>query len=219
MNDTHLTVTGNLCETPKLRQTPSGAVVAELRVASTSRQWRADENRYVDGETSFYRVSCWGYLAANAATSFRKGDRVIVNGRLVLREYEGRDGVRRVSAEIDAKAVGHDLLYGTTTFARVVRSSPASAFGVAGSGSALGCAESGQSETAPRPGGRAGEDEELRMQPYVEVDGMIIDRDGQIISEHVVAEYVPVLDAEAEDGGGQPSADQSAEELAGSAAH
>ena len=217
MNDTYLTVTGNLCETPKLRQTPSGAVVAELRVACTSRQWRADENRYVDGETSFYRVSCWGYLAANAATSFRKGDRVIVNGRLVLREYEGRDGVRRVSAEIDAKAVGHDLLYGTTTFARVVRSSPASAFGVAGAAASTGAADSGPVEGAPRPDGRPGEDEELRLEPYVEVDGMIIDRDGQIISEHVVAEHVPGQDGGDGAGGGRPSEDEPAEELAGSA--
>jgi single-strand DNA-binding protein len=204
MNDSYLTITGNLCESPKLRQTPSGAVVSELRVACTSRQWRADENRYIDGETSFYRVSCWGYLAANAASSFRKGDRVIAHGRLSLREYEGRDGIRRVSAEIDARAVGHDLLYGTSTFARVVRSSPASALGIGGVDAVIRSA----SAAPQQPHG-----DDLQLQPYVEVDGMIIDRDGQIISEQVVAEHVPVIDSQDSNAAGQPGDD----ELAGSA--
>jgi single-strand DNA-binding protein len=210
MNDSYLTITGNLCESPKLRQTPSGAVVSELRVACTSRQWRADENRYIDGETSFYRVSCWGYLAANAASSFRKGDRVIAHGRLSLREYEGRDGIRRVSAEIDARAVGHDLLYGTSTFARVVRSSPASALGIGGVDAVIRSA----SAAPQQPHGDDGlPGDDLQLQPYVEVDGMIIDRDGQIISEQVVAEHVPVIDSQDSNAAGQPGDD----ELAGSA--
>jgi single-strand DNA-binding protein len=210
MNDSYLTNTGNLCESPKLRQTPSGAVVSELRVACTSRQWRADENRYIDGETSFYRVSCWGYLAANAASSFRKGDRVIAHGRLSLREYEGRDGIRRVSAEIDARAVGHDLLYGTSTFARVVRSSPASALGIGGVDAVIRSA----SAAPQQPHGDDGlPGDDLQLQPYVEVDGMIIDRDGQIISEQVVAEHVPVIDSQDSNAAGQPGDD----ELAGSA--
>jgi single-strand DNA-binding protein len=210
MNDSYLTITGNLCESPKLRQTPSGAVVSELRVACTSRQCRADENRYIDGETSFYRVSCWGYLAANAASSFRKGDRVIAHGRLSLREYEGRDGIRRVSAEIDARAVGHDLLYGTSTFARVVRSSPASALGIGGVDAVIRSA----SAAPQQPHGDDGlPGDDLQLQPYVEVDGMIIDRDGQIISEQVVAEHVPVIDSQDSNAAGQPGDD----ELAGSA--
>jgi single-strand DNA-binding protein len=197
MNDSYLTITGNLCESPKLRQTPSGAVVSELRVACTSRQWRADENRYIDGETSFYRVSCWGYL-------------VIAHGRLSLREYEGRDGIRRVSAEIDARAVGHDLLYGTSTFARVVRSSPASALGIGGVDAVIRSA----SAAPQQPHGDDGlPGDDLQLQPYVEVDGMIIDRDGQIISEQVVAEHVPVIDSQDSNAAGQPGDD----ELAGSA--
>jgi single-stranded DNA-binding protein len=185
-------------------------VVSELRVACTSRQWRADENRYIDGETSFYRVSCWGYLAANAASSFRKGDRVIAHGRLSLREYEGRDGIRRVSAEIDARAVGHDLLYGTSTFARVVRSSPASALGIGGVDAVIRSA----SAAPQQPHGDDGlPGDDLQLQPYVEVDGMIIDRDGQIISEQVVAEHVPVIDSQDSNAAGQPGDD----ELAGSA--
>jgi single-strand DNA-binding protein len=52
----------------------------------------------------------------------RKGDRLVVTGRLRIRDYEGQQG-KGTDVEIDAEAIGHDLTWGTSTFQRPMASS------------------------------------------------------------------------------------------------
>jgi single-strand DNA-binding protein len=66
-------------------------------------------------------VSCWRDLAANAAASLRKGDPVIVSGKLSTRTYE-KDGQSRSVCELEALAIGPDLARGTAVFRRSPRS-------------------------------------------------------------------------------------------------
>ncbi len=108
-----IVVTGNLTAAPEPRTTSSGAAMTTFTVASTER--RLDGGRWIDVHTNFYRVSTHRKLAEHALASLTKGQRVIVAGRLRLKEWEanGRSGV---SADLDATAVGPDLLFGTTTF-------------------------------------------------------------------------------------------------------
>ena len=129
MNETHVTVVGNLVADPVLRVTPGEREVAGFRLASTVRRYDAELGRSVDVRTSFYSVSCWGYLARNAAESLRKGERVVVTGRLDVREYSGDDKVLRTSVDVVADAVGHDLTYGTSRFTKVRRGVAATADG------------------------------------------------------------------------------------------
>ncbi len=131
MNETHVTVVGNLVADPVLRVTPGQREVAGFRLASTVRRFDPEQGRAVDVRTSFFSVSCWGYLARNVSESVRKGERVVVSGRLELREYTGTDGQPRLSADVVADAVGPDLTYGTSRFTRVRRGSadPESASG------------------------------------------------------------------------------------------
>ena len=71
----------------------------------------------MEGETSWYSVSVFRVLAEHAFASLHKGERVIVTGRLRIRQWE--TSVKKgVTAEIDADALGHDLLFGTTRFER-----------------------------------------------------------------------------------------------------
>ena len=51
----------------------------------------------------------------------RKGEPVLVRGRLRVREYEGKDGSRGTETEIDASSVGHDLNRGVAHFSRTRR--------------------------------------------------------------------------------------------------
>ena len=69
--------------------------------------------------TSFVRVTCWRRLAENLATCLRKGEPVLLRGRLEVRPFTGKDGVRRVSVDVDANYLGYDLTRGVAGFRRV----------------------------------------------------------------------------------------------------
>lgn len=184
MNETHVTVVGNLVADPVLRVTPGEREVAGFRLASTTRRHDPELGRSVDVRTSFFSVSCWGYLARNVSESLRKGERVVVSGRLDLREYVGTDGTPRTSADVVADAVGPDLTYGISRFTRVRRGSadPSTASGGAAEGVAEGEGPSGPLDADDEevlselhePFGPAESDD------YVVVDGMQVDRDGVV---------------------------------------
>jgi single-strand DNA-binding protein len=117
-----VTVVGNLVDDPKLRSTGSGHDLASFRLASTARRYDAQTGRHVDGGTLFLAVTCWRALAGNVTASLRKGDPVIVTGRLSTRTYE-KDGQKRSVCEMEAYAVGPDLARGTAVFRRMPRGS------------------------------------------------------------------------------------------------
>ena len=120
MNETIVTLVGNLVDDPKLRTTDGGAQVTGFRVASTSRRFDKTEQRWVDGGALFLSVSCWRALGANANASLRRGDPVVVTGKLTTRTYE-KDGQTRSVAELEALAIGPDLARGTAVFQRSPR--------------------------------------------------------------------------------------------------
>ncbi|MGH3662211.1 MAG: single-stranded DNA-binding protein [Micromonosporaceae bacterium] len=119
MNETVVTVIGNVVTKPERRRVEnSGDTVVSFRIASTSRRFDKASGVWVDGNSFFVRVTCWRSLADNAYQSLFKGDPVMVHGRLSTREYEGDDGVKRSSYELEATALGHNLGRGTSTFIR-----------------------------------------------------------------------------------------------------
>jgi single-strand DNA-binding protein len=120
MNDTAMTIIGNVVDEPRMRVTKSGHMVTNFRVASTSRRYDREQGRYVDNATLFVNVTCWRAMAENAAESFHKGQPVIVTGRYYSREYEQNETIR-VAYELEANAVGHDLSRGVSQFRKVVR--------------------------------------------------------------------------------------------------
>jgi single-strand DNA-binding protein len=120
MNDTLMTLVGNVVDTPNLRRTKSGHLVANFRVASTPRRFDREQNAWVDGNTLFVTVTCWRAMGENVAESLRKGQPVVVLGRYGQREYE-REETLRTTYELEAVAIGHDLSRGTSTFERMMR--------------------------------------------------------------------------------------------------
>jgi single-strand DNA-binding protein len=111
MADTTTIICGNLTDNPELRFTQGGAPVASFRLAVTPRV--RDGNDWKDGETSFFRITCWRQLAEHATESLSKGDRVIVVGRLKERSWETPEGERRTVVEIDAEEIGPSLKWAT----------------------------------------------------------------------------------------------------------
>jgi single-strand DNA-binding protein len=119
--DTPITVVGNLVADPELRYTPSGAAVANFRVASTPRRFDSQSNQWVDGEALFLTCNVWRQAAENVANSLNKGDRVIVNGRLRQRSYETREGEKRTVFEVEVDEVGPSLKYATAQVTKTPR--------------------------------------------------------------------------------------------------
>jgi single-strand DNA-binding protein len=107
--DTYVTVHGNLVADPIQRSTASGAAVVGIRIASSGRRFDKPSGEFRDGDTMFIGVSCWRALGGHVLASLRKGDSVVVLGRLLFRSYDDKQGNRRTVHEIDAIAVGPDL--------------------------------------------------------------------------------------------------------------
>jgi single-strand DNA-binding protein len=126
VNDAQITVVGNVAAEPRYIVTRNGTPLLSLRLASTPRRFDRETGLWRDGDTMFMTVTCWRSLAANGQEALAKGDPVVVTGRLRLREYD-KDGERRLSAEIEATTVGHDLSRGVARFDRVRRSTGATA--------------------------------------------------------------------------------------------
>lgn len=118
MNETVLTVVGNVATEPTLRATSSGVKVASFRLASTERRFDKGLSAWRDAATLFWWVSCWRALGENVVESLVKGQPVVVQGKVRERTYDDRDGQRRTSLEIEATTVGHDLSRGTATFCK-----------------------------------------------------------------------------------------------------
>ena len=119
--ETVITVVGNLVDDPELRFTPSGAAVANFRIASTPRSFNRQTNEWEDGEALFLSCSVWRQAAENVAESLQKGMRVVVQGRLKQRQYETREGEKRTVVELDVDEVGPSLKYATAKVARTTR--------------------------------------------------------------------------------------------------
>ena len=120
--DTIITVVGNLVDDPELRFTPSGAAVANFRIASTPRTFDKNTNEWKDGDALFLTCSVWRQAAENVAESLQKGMRVVVQGRLKSRQYETREGEKRTVFEIDVDEVGPSLRYATAKVTKTSRS-------------------------------------------------------------------------------------------------
>jgi single-strand DNA-binding protein len=121
MNESFVTVVGNVVSDPISRPTKVGRPFASLRIASTTRRWDAEKRAFVDGSTNFLNVVAFNALAANVMTSVKKGHPVVVYGRLRVNQWETEKGEPRTSAEIDAFTIGHDLTRGQVEFTRPPR--------------------------------------------------------------------------------------------------
>ena len=145
--ETVITVVGNLVDDPELRFTPSGAPVANFRIASTPRTFDRQTNEWKDGDALFLSCSIWRQAAENVAESLQKGMRVVVQGRLKQRQYETREGEKRTVVELEVEEIGPSLKYATAKVTRASRQ---------GGGGFGGGAPQGGGYGAPQGGGGFG---------------------------------------------------------------
>jgi len=119
-NEAHVSLVGFVATEPNYMKVGDKNIPKlTMRVCWTTRRRDSATGDWVDGNTSFVNVICWRQLAENLSTCLRKGDPVLVRGRLDIRSFMGRDGQRRTAVDVDANALGPDLNRGVAGFRRV----------------------------------------------------------------------------------------------------
>jgi len=108
-----VTIVGNLTRDPELRFTPAGRANASFGVA-VNRRWENRQTQEWEEATSFFDVVAWAGMAENVAQCLRRGDRVVVEGRLDQRSWENAEGEKRTKVEITANEVAPSLRWATT---------------------------------------------------------------------------------------------------------
>ena len=117
MNESNLTLIGNVATDIRSTRSREGVPITSFRIASTTRRFERGKG-WIDVDTIFVTVVCWRALAEHVSSSLSKGEPVIVTGRLRMRQWSADDGRSGTAVELEAQAVGHDLGRGIAAFTR-----------------------------------------------------------------------------------------------------
>ena len=114
-----ISVAGLVATTPRHLVTQDGLPITSFRLAASQRRFDRAQNKWIDGDTNWFTVTGFRQLAINASTSVSKGDRIIVTGKLRVRDWDNGERTG-TSVEIEADSIGHDLSWGSAKFTRTV---------------------------------------------------------------------------------------------------
>ena len=114
-----ITLTGLVATSPRHIVTTEGLAITSFRLASNQRRFDRTQNSWVDGDTNWYTITAFRQLGTHVASSVEKGQRVIVTGRVRIRDWENGEK-SGTTIEIDAESIGHDLTWGRASFTRSV---------------------------------------------------------------------------------------------------
>lgn len=106
-NLNQLTLLGNLARDPEIKYTSEGLAITDLRVA-VNRKWKNREGNDMEN-VEFFNVTTWNKLAENCANDLKKGDRIMVSGRLNHRSFETKDGKKINIMNVIADVVAASL--------------------------------------------------------------------------------------------------------------
>ena len=114
-----VTVAGLVATTPRHLVTQDGLPITSFRLAAAHRKFDRALNKWIDGETNWFTVTAFRQLAINVAGSISKGERILVTGKLRVRDWDNGERAG-TSVEIEADSMGHDLCWGNSAFTRTV---------------------------------------------------------------------------------------------------
>lgn len=114
-----ISVSGLVATTPRHLVTQDGLPITSFRLASSKKHFDRASGEWKDGETNWFTITAFRQTAINVADSIQKGERIIVNGLLRVRDWD--TGERQgTSVEIEVESIGHDLAWGKSNFTRTV---------------------------------------------------------------------------------------------------
>jgi single-strand DNA-binding protein len=83
---------GNLTRDPEIRYTQSGKAVTKFTLAVNNPRNKE--------ETTFVDIVAWDRLGETCNTYLKKGSNTLIEGRLVIRSYDDKDGNKRKATEV-----------------------------------------------------------------------------------------------------------------------
>ena len=98
----HIVIMGRLTRDPELRRTGSGVAVASFSLA-VDRDFAPKDGG--ERETDFIDCVAWRQTGELVSKYFTKGRMAVVSGRLQIRSWTDKDGIKRRSAEVVADNV------------------------------------------------------------------------------------------------------------------
>lgn len=90
---------GNLGRDPEVRYTPDGVPVCNFSMA-TEETWTKRDSGEKQKKTTWHNIVLWRKLAETAGQYLKKGDRIYLQGKIQIREYDDKDGIKRRAFEI-----------------------------------------------------------------------------------------------------------------------
>ncbi|MEI8174326.1 MAG: single-stranded DNA-binding protein [bacterium] len=97
-------IVGNITRDPELTAIPSGQKVCKFGVA-TNRVWK-DKSGAKQESTSYHNIVVWGRQAETSAQYLKKGQQVMVEGRIETRSWDDKTtGEKKYRTEIIADRV------------------------------------------------------------------------------------------------------------------
>jgi single-strand DNA-binding protein len=114
-----ITLIGRVGTEPEMKFGQQGNAVLKFRVVTSGR--RQVEGKWEDVDTSWWSITAFKQLAENLAESLKKGDPVIVVGKIKQRTYETPAGEKHSIVEVMAEAVGPDLRWVTASVKKAER--------------------------------------------------------------------------------------------------
>jgi single-strand DNA-binding protein len=96
-------IIGNLTRDPEMKSLPSGSKVTQFSVA-TNRVWK-DQNGAKQEQAEYHNIVVFGRQAETSAEYLKKGQEVMIEGRLQTRSWDGADGKKNYRTEIIAESV------------------------------------------------------------------------------------------------------------------
>ena len=89
---------GNLGKDPELKNVGNGQAMLRLSLA-TNERYKGADGEWKEN-TQWHPVVVWGKQAEALAGLVRKGTGLVIEGRLVQRSYESKEGEKRYSTEV-----------------------------------------------------------------------------------------------------------------------
>ncbi len=89
---------GNLGNAPEIKNTESGKKLARFSIA-TNENYRNAKGEKVT-ETTWHNLVAWGKVADLAEKFLQKGTEVVIEGKLINRNYTDKDGIKKYISEV-----------------------------------------------------------------------------------------------------------------------
>lgn len=97
----YIVLMGRMTKDPELRRTNSGTAVTSF-VLAVDRDFKGQNGQR---ETDFIEVVAWKNTAEFVSKYFSKGRMAVVEGRLQIRDWTDKEGIKRRTAEVIADSV------------------------------------------------------------------------------------------------------------------